>query len=156
MFLPFWPAYAGGAVVALFGSFFGVLARLRREFGLCFASALLVHVGLVIWLFWISARQPIPNSAILLFSIGVVWTAVLALYSMKRFRYVPNPKLRQALRAIGLEYIAFLFFIDFVVNPRKRFTVRDRRHSHQLSKKASKRPVNSRVGRIWPGRRLAG
>ena len=47
MFLLFWPAYSGGALVALFGAVFQPLKQHAREFGLAFASALLVHLGLV-------------------------------------------------------------------------------------------------------------
>jgi hypothetical protein len=117
MFLLFWLAYTGSAMAALFGSTFGALERCRRVFGLCFASALLVHLALVVWLFRISGKQPIPNTSILLFSTGVVCTIVLTLYSVKRVRDALNPKLWRVLRVTGLEYIAFLFLADFVINP---------------------------------------
>jgi hypothetical protein len=117
MFLLFWLAYAGGAMEALFGPVFGMLARRGREFGLCFASALLVHIGLIIWLFWISIRQPLPNAAIIFFSIGVMWTFILTLYSVRRLRSALNAKLWRVLRTIGLEYIALVFLADFVVSP---------------------------------------
>src|ERR1700751_2625498 len=56
-FLLFWLAYAGNAVAVLFGPV--RLAGHGREFGLAFASAHLVHIGLVIWLYQISARAPL-------------------------------------------------------------------------------------------------
>ena len=46
-FLLFWLAYAAGAMTTLFGPAFEPLKRRGREFGLAFASAHLVHLGLV-------------------------------------------------------------------------------------------------------------
>lgn len=54
-FLLFWLAYAAGAMTTLFGPAFGPLKRRGREFGLAFASAHLVHLGLVAWLTYIGA-----------------------------------------------------------------------------------------------------
>src|SRR5271155_1311125 len=45
--LIFWPAYAGGALAALFGNAFAPLRDNARNFGLAFAAALTVHLGLV-------------------------------------------------------------------------------------------------------------
>ena len=55
-FLLFWLAYAGGAMAMLWGQRLGGLARRRRELGLAFASAHLVHVGLVLW--FMCGRRP--------------------------------------------------------------------------------------------------
>src|SRR6516164_1975139 len=52
-FLLFWLAYAGGAMARLFGSRFAALARRGRDFGLAFASAQIVHVGLILSLFYL-------------------------------------------------------------------------------------------------------
>ena len=117
MFLLFWLAYTGRAIVALFGPVLAMLERRVRDFGLCFASVLLVHLGLVAWLFRISASQPIPDSSVLLFSLGVVSTLVLTMYSMRRLRDTLNPKFRRILRVVAVEYIAFLFLVDLVLKP---------------------------------------
>jgi hypothetical protein len=47
-FLLFWMAYTGSAMGALFGPAFEVLARRGREFGLAYAAAHLIHLGLVV------------------------------------------------------------------------------------------------------------
>jgi hypothetical protein len=47
-FLLFWLSYAGSAMATLWGSPFNGLPRNGREFGLAFASAQLVHVGLIV------------------------------------------------------------------------------------------------------------
>jgi hypothetical protein len=47
-FLLFWLAYTGSAMATLWGPPFNGLARHGREFGLAFASAQLVHVGLIL------------------------------------------------------------------------------------------------------------
>jgi hypothetical protein len=115
-FLLFWPAYAGGAMAALFGSYFGMLARHRRDFGLAYAAAQLVHIGLVARLASISGR-PITESIMPFFAIGVVWTYVLALSSAERPSKLFSPNLCRALRNLGLEYLALVFFADLVLLP---------------------------------------
>jgi hypothetical protein len=57
-FLLFWVAYAAGAMTTLFGPAFEPLKRRGREFGLAFASAHLVHLGLVAWITYIGAAPP--------------------------------------------------------------------------------------------------
>jgi hypothetical protein len=114
--LLFWPAYAGGAMAVLFGPHFGVLARHGRDFGLAFASAQLVHLGLVGWHGWIS-HQPVVEAAMPFFAIGILWTGVLALSSVERLHNVLGPDLWRILRVVGLEYIALVFFADFVIGP---------------------------------------
>ena len=53
-FLLFWLAYASGAMASLCGPRLDRLARRGRELGVAFASAQLVHVGLVLWLFHVA------------------------------------------------------------------------------------------------------
>jgi hypothetical protein len=116
-FLLFWSAYAGGAMAALFGSSFAVLARHRREFGLAFASAHLVHLGLVIWLFRILGRPPNLDGPTVFFGLGMIWVYVLVLLSVARVRDALGSGFTRILRMAGVEYIAFAFFVDFVVHP---------------------------------------
>jgi hypothetical protein len=116
-FLLFWPAYAGGALATLFGSRFAVLVRHRRELGLAFASAHLVHLGLVIHLFRILGRPPDFDGQTVFFAVGMTWVYILALLSTARLRDVLGPRLTRLLRFVGIEYIALAFFVDFVVHP---------------------------------------
>jgi len=117
-FLLFWLAYAGGAMAKLFGPTFDVLARHGRDFGLSFAAAHLVHIGLIVWLYHVSDHPPALTNWFILFEcIGVVWIYVLAAFSLERLRAILSPKLRRLLFAIGLEYIAIIFFFNFVVIP---------------------------------------
>jgi hypothetical protein len=115
-FLLFWPAYAGAAMAALFGPRFGILARHGRDFGLAYASAHLVHVGLVARFVSMSGR-PILESIMPFFAVGVVWTYVLAFSSTERLNNLFSPSLWRVLRNIGLEYLALVFFADFVLLP---------------------------------------
>lgn len=119
--LLFWPAYAGAAIAALFGKRFDILARHRRNFGLAYASAHLVHVGLVAHLISMSAR-PIIESIMPFFAVGVVWTYLLALSSWERFSQLFSPSLWHILRNIGLEYLALVFFADLVLLPVQVYT----------------------------------
>ncbi len=112
--LLFWPAYAGGALAALYGPGFATLARRRREFGLAFASAHLVHLGLVIWLYRLSSTPPVSNSSAVIFGIGFFWIFVLVLLSVRAVRQNLPGRAWRILQTIGLEYIAYLFFLDFL------------------------------------------
>lgn len=116
-FVFFWLAYAGGALAALFGPAFEGVARRRRAFGLAFASALLVHLTLVAWLFRISPRQPISDAWIVYFAIGALAIYLLALGSLTRFGDLWKTWLWRMFSIVALDYIAFLFFRDFVVLP---------------------------------------
>jgi hypothetical protein len=114
--LLFWPAYAGGAMATLFGPRFGVLAKHGREFGLAYASAQLVHVGLVAHI--VSVSRPLTLDSIMpFFAVGVLWTYLLALSSVERVCNLFAPGFWRVLRNIGLEYLALVFFVDFVMQP---------------------------------------
>jgi hypothetical protein len=113
----FWLTYVGGALRILFGPTFNIVARRSRELGLSFASAQLVHVGLVIWLARISPPQPVRSAIMPFFAIGVIWTYLLAALSMDRARDFFGPDISRVLRTIGSEYIALTFFTDFVLIP---------------------------------------
>jgi hypothetical protein len=112
-FLLFWLAYAGGAMATVFGPLFRPLARRGRDFGLAFASAHLVHVGLVLWLYRISQSSPVSLPFAIFFSVGLVWVYLLALFSIKRLSQMLAPAWWRLLRTIGLEYISLAFLADF-------------------------------------------
>jgi hypothetical protein len=116
--LLFWLTYAGGAMATLFGPSFAILVRHGRDFGLSFAAAHLVHIGLIVWLFRVSSHPPTLTGKFILFEcIGVVWIYLLAALSVERVGAMVNPNLRRTVFAIGLEYIALVFFFNFVVLP---------------------------------------
>ncbi len=112
-FLLFWFAYTGGAMATLLGPRLGGLARRGRELGLAFASAQLIHVALVLWLFYVTTG---PGEMIL-FWIGVLCTYLLALFSLPRLHDLLEPRLWRTFRAIALEYIALAFAADFILAP---------------------------------------
>ena len=115
MFLLFWPAYSGGALVALFGAAFQPLKQHAREFGLAFASALLVHLGLVAVLCLIGAA---PDAAtFIFFGIGAAWAYVLALFSIPRLRLALGPRNWWLLSNVGMNYVAYAFIVDFLQQP---------------------------------------
>ena len=116
--LLFWLTYAGSAMATLFGPAFAILARHGRNFGLSFASAHLIHIGLIVWLYRVSANPPALTSWFIQFEIiELVWIYVLATFSVPRLRAALNPDLLRILYAFGLEYIALVFFFNFVVLP---------------------------------------
>ena len=94
----------------LCGRRLGGLASRGRELGLAFASAQLVHVGLVLWLF----RGP---GGMVFFWVGILCTYLLALFSLPRLRDALGPRLWRTFRAIALEYIALVFASDFILGP---------------------------------------
>jgi hypothetical protein len=113
-FLLFWVAYAGRAVTELFGSSFEPLARRGREFGLAYASAMLIHLGLVIWLCYILSRAPLSGTSLAFFVLGMVWTYLLAVLSFGRLAEALGPSGWRVVRVAGLNYILYAFAIDFV------------------------------------------
>ena len=103
-------------MATLFGSPFERLARRGRDFGLAFASAHLVHVGLVAWLL-LRSPTPFPRSPLIFFGIGVFWIYLLALLSVRPLAGKLGPGTVRMLRTVGVEYIAFAFLVDFAKNP---------------------------------------
>jgi hypothetical protein len=109
-FLLFWCAYAGGAIAWLWPRL-NELAQRGRELGLSFASAQLVHVGLVFWIIHVATG---PSGAMVFFWIGILCTYLLALFSLPRLRKALDPRLWRILRTIAMEYIAIVFTTDFI------------------------------------------
>ena len=114
-FLLFWAAYAGNALTALFGATFEPLKRRAREFGLSFASAHLVHIGLVGWLCWIGATPAV--SVFVFFGIALAFVYLLALFSIGNLQQALGPRWWWLLRTVGMNYIAYAFFVDFAKYP---------------------------------------
>lgn len=113
-FFLFWLAYAGSAIAKLFGPRFDGLARRGRELGLAFASAQLVHLGLIFWLYHITTR---PGGAMVFFWVGMLCTYLLALFSLPRVRDALGPRLWRIFRTGAVEYIALVFASDFILLP---------------------------------------
>jgi hypothetical protein len=114
-FLWFCLATYGGALTTLFGPSFQALARRGRDFGLAFASAHSVHVALVVWLLYTS-QEPFPRLPLIVFSIGVFWTYVLAVFSLSSTLSAwLGSRWWKNVRTIGVEYIAFAYAFEFAV-----------------------------------------
>jgi hypothetical protein len=114
-FLLFWLAYTGSALCALFGPALLPLKRRTREFGLAFAAAQLVHLGLVAWLCHLGA---VPSAAtFVLFGIAVFWLYLIALLSAGGPQRMLNPSARRLIFFVGLNYIAYAFAVDFFDSP---------------------------------------
>ena len=80
-FLFFWLSYVGGAMAILFGQAFAGLARRARALGLAFATALQVHIGLVVWLGVVIGQIPLQGGILLFFLAGLFCTYLLVLLS---------------------------------------------------------------------------
>jgi hypothetical protein len=115
-FLLFWLASTGGALTTLFGSRFQALAHRARDFGLAFASAHLVHLGVVAWIYYSSPDLP-TRSTLIFFGIAAIWTYVLAILSIKRLSARLNPRVWRTVRTLGVEYIGLAFLTDFAKYP---------------------------------------
>ncbi len=110
-FVLFWLAYAGGAIATLFR--IDALAGRGREFGLAFAAAHLVHIGLVIWLGVLMGKVPLSGGLLLFFLIGLAFTYLLAFLSFGGAKAL-GP-LWKPLRFIGMNYILIAFARDFIL-----------------------------------------
>jgi hypothetical protein len=100
-------------MVALFGSAFAPLARRSREFGLAYAAAQSIHLGLVI-LFWITVRMPLSVRGVAFFGMGILWTYLLAFFSFGNLAESLGPRAWRTLRIAAMNYILFAFATDFV------------------------------------------
>lgn len=114
-FLLFWLAYAGGGLAVLLGPPLQPLQRHGRDFGLAFAAAHLVHIGLVAWLCWIGATPAIEVFRFFVPPLAVVY--ILALFSMRSLQQVLGRMLWGLLRTVGMTYIAYAFAADFLTSP---------------------------------------
>jgi hypothetical protein len=109
--LIFSPAYAGGAFAALFGSAFAPLRDNARNFGLAFAAALTVHLGLVVCL---CTTGDVPDGKVfVVFGPAAVLTYFLALLSLPRVRQALPDRFWTPIRALAMNYIALAFLKDF-------------------------------------------
>jgi len=113
-FLLFWLAYAGGAMAKLFGPRFNTLAQQGRTMGLAYASAQLMHVALIFWLFYLAGR---PGGGMVVFWAGIACTYLLALFSWPRLRDALGLRWWRIVRTIAMEYIAYVFAVDFILGP---------------------------------------
>lgn len=110
-FLLFFMAYAGNAVANLFGQ--ENLKGRGREFGLAFASAHLVHIGLIFWLGIILGRVPLSGGLLLFFLVALFFTYLLAGLSFGGVRALGAAW--PPLRFIAMNFILIAFGRDFVL-----------------------------------------
>jgi hypothetical protein len=112
-FLFFWLSYAGGAMAILFGPAFAGLARRARALGLAFATALQVHIGLVIWLGVVIGQIPLQGGILLFFLAALFCTYLLALLSFG-IGTRNLGRLWRPLLFVATTYILIAFGRDFV------------------------------------------
>gem|GEM_PF-2416395 len=109
--LLFWPAYVGGALTALFGKVFAPLSNNSRNFGLAFAAALSVHLGLVGCL---CATGNVPDAkTFIVFGAAAAFVYLLAFLSIPRVRRALPDRFWPLVRALAMNYIALAFIKDF-------------------------------------------
>jgi hypothetical protein len=113
-FLFFWLSYAGGALAILFGPLFAGLARQARALGLAFATALLVHIGFVVWLGVIIGQIPLQGGLLWFFLVALFFTGLLALLSFG-IQIRSLGRVRRPLLFLGTTYILIAFGRDFVL-----------------------------------------
>jgi hypothetical protein len=114
-FLLFWLAFAGSGLALIAPPVLQPLKRHGRDFGLAFASAHLVHVGLVVWLCWIGAA---PNAGTFRFFVPpLLFVYVLALFSIRRLQQALGRNGWWWLRNVAMVWIAYAFAVDFLRYP---------------------------------------
>jgi hypothetical protein len=114
-FLVFWLAYAGGGLALLIRPAATFLRRHGRDFGLAFAAAHLVHLGMVAWLCSIGAT---PGMGVFVFFVPpAVVVYLLVLFSIPTLQRRLGRTLWTVLRTVGMTYIACAFAYDFFSAP---------------------------------------
>ena len=125
-FLLFWGAYAGSLLRKLPFAPAQWLSRRGRQCGLSFAAAHSVHLGLILWLFHVSAKQPVSDFIIVQDGIGFGFMYLLVIFSFEFARKTLSPPVWRAVFNLGLEYIAYVFATDFILqhlHGREEFTL---------------------------------
>ena len=112
-FLFFLLAYSGSAMARLFGARFAELARRSRDLGLAYASAQLVHLGLVVLIIYLSKSI----GGMVFFWVGIFCTYLLALLSLPQLHNALGLRAWSTLRTVAMEYIALTFAADFILGP---------------------------------------
>jgi hypothetical protein len=112
-FLFFWLSYVGGAMAILFGPAFAGLARRARALGLAFATALQVHIGLVVWLGVAIGQIPLRGGVLLFFLVALSCAYLLALLSFGVGTRNLG-RLWRPLLFLATTYILIAFGADFV------------------------------------------
>jgi hypothetical protein len=102
-------------MTALFGPVFEPFKGRAREFGLAFASAHLVHLALVAWLTYIGHAP--SRGVFVFFGVAVLWTYLLALFSIRHLQQALGSKGWWFFRVVALNYIAYAFASDFLRYP---------------------------------------
>jgi len=115
-YLWFWSAYTASAWASLLAPQLRSVGMRARDFGLAFAAAHLVHLGLVVWLYRIAEHPPGAGS-LEFFGVAVLFTYLLALLSFRRFAGWLTPRAASVIRTVGVEYIALAFLVDFAKDP---------------------------------------
>lgn len=114
-FLLFLPAWCGSGLAALCGPPFDRLRQHARDFGLTFAAAHVVHLGLVGWLCWIGSAPPLATFEF--FGFAALWVYALAALSIERLHRAVGHLIWRWLNLVGLNFIAFAFAVDFLKFP---------------------------------------
>src|ERR1700749_4721792 len=122
-FLFFWLSYTGGAMAILFGPAFAGLARRARALGLAFATALQVHIGLVVWLGVATSQIPLQGGILLFFLAGLFCTYLLVLLSFgigtRNLGRLWRPLIFLAttyiLIAFGRDFLSFVEYVPFAL-----------------------------------------
>jgi hypothetical protein len=112
-FLFFWLSYAGGAMAILFGPAFAGLARRARALGLAFATAIQVHIGLVVWLGVVIGQIPLQGEILWFFLVALFFAYLLVMLSFG----IGTRKLGRLWRPLlflATTYILIAFGRDFV------------------------------------------
>jgi hypothetical protein len=113
-FVFFWLSYVAGAMAILFGPAFAGLARQGRALGLAFATALVVHLGFVVWLGVVIGQIPLQGGLLWFFLVALFFTCLLALLSFGVGIRSVGPLWRPLL-LLGTTYILIAFGRDFVL-----------------------------------------
>jgi hypothetical protein len=111
-FLLFWFAYTGNALAQLTG--WEQVGGHGREFGLSFAAAHLVHIGLVVWLSYLLGRIALTGGLLIFFLVGLFWVYLLAALSFGGVQTIGRRAWR-IIRFVGMNYILIAFGRDFVL-----------------------------------------
>ena len=113
------PAFVETALEERYSSLYSSLAAMRAYGDLANTSVFLATRDgevLILWLFHVSSKQPVSDFIIVQDGIGFGFMYLLVVCSFDFARRMLSPPVWRAVFNIGLEYIAYVFSTDFILN----------------------------------------
>jgi len=111
------PFFASPLRSLLKNDFTATLYRWRRNSGIAYGGIQAVHLLIIIWLFMISAEQPVDSAMLVIGGLGIALVMVMLVTSFDGPTKAIGRKNWKIIHKSGFYVCSFIYFYDFVVEP---------------------------------------